>query len=87
MLANGTDATVRKVVDIVHRNLGITYVDEILHDRNDVINGKRCHIKRNGHAELLIDAIATYNAEVIALRIEEQFLKKAPCCIQIRWIG
>ena len=86
LLADCTHATVRQVVDIVNRDLRIANVDEVLHDRYDVIHRQRCDVEWHRHVELLVDTITSNNTEIVALRIEEQLLEQAPCCVEIRRI-
>ena len=87
LLANCPNTTVRQVVDVIHWHLRVTNVDEVLHNRYDVIHGKRCDIEWNRHVELFINTIASNNTEIVALRIKEQLLEQSPRCVEIRWVA
>ena len=74
LLADGAHATVRKVVDVVDVSLRVDELDEVLDDVDDVLAGQDLHVHRGVQVEFLVDAVAAYFAEVVALVAEEKVL-------------
>ena len=71
LLADGADATVAKVVDIIDITFGIDQLDKILDDLDDILLGEDFDIDRSIETEFLIDTVTTDFAEVITLLAEE----------------
>ena len=67
LLADGAHTAVAEVVDIVHFSLGVDELDEVLDDLDDIFAGEHFDIHRRRQAQLLVDAVAAYLAEVVAL--------------------
>ena len=60
------------MVDVVHDLLGVHEPNEVLDDRHDVLIGQDADIGVDVQAELLIDPVASYLTEVVALIGEEE---------------
>ena len=74
LLAHGAHAAVAEVVDIVHRSLRVDELDEILDDLDDVRLGQHAHVGIDGEVQLLVEAVPSHVAEVVALLGEEELL-------------
>jgi len=74
LLTNGTNTAVREVVDIVHICLRVRQLNEVLHNRNDVFFGQNAHVAAGSHAQLAVDAVTTYFAQIVTFIREEQLL-------------
>ena len=72
LLAHGAHAAVAEVVDIVDVGLRVDQFDEIFDNLDHILLGEHLHIHRSGQAELLVDTVAAYLTEIVALLGEEQ---------------
>src|SRR3954468_8986990 len=77
-LANGAQATVAEVVDVVDTVLGLAGVQthDVLDGGDDVVLGQRAGALRHRDAQLLVDLVPADLGEVVALRVEEQVLQQ-----------
>ena len=77
-LADGAQATVAEVVDVVGAVVGLAGVQthDVLDRGDDVVLGQRAGALRHGDAELLVDLVAADLREVVALGVEEQVLQQ-----------
>jgi hypothetical protein len=62
------------VVDIIDISLRVDKLDKVLDDGDHILTGENTSLDRSREVELLVDTIASYLAEVIALIAEEEVL-------------
>ena len=62
------------MVDIVNGSLGVDELNEVLDNLDDILLGQHTDIHLGIQAELLVDTVAAYITQVIALVREEQVL-------------
>ena len=74
LLAHRTYAAVREVVDIVHVGLRVDELNQVLDDGDDVLARQRADGRVDIQVQLLVDAVATYVAQIVTLVREEEFL-------------
>ena len=79
LLAYCTYAAVREVVDIINSCIRVNQLDEIADDGDDILLCKNACLRVDVETELLVDAVATYLAEVVALVREEYVLEHLAC--------
>ncbi|GFI51949.1 hypothetical protein IMSAGC021_00245 [Muribaculaceae bacterium] len=72
LFAYGAHTAVAQVVDIVDIGLRVDELDQIFDDGDDVFLCEHLDIHRGCEAEFLVDTVAAYFAEVIALFREEK---------------
>ena len=72
LLAHGTHAAVRQVVDIVDVGAGVDELYEVADNGYDILLGENLHVHARGQAELAVYAVTAHVAEVVALLREEQ---------------
>ena len=72
LLTDRTYTAVGEVVNIVDDFLRVDQPDEVLDDGYDILVGQHTHLGIDVEAELLINTVATYFTEVVALVGEEE---------------
>ncbi len=77
-LAHGTHATIAKVVDVVHflGGIAVTQSQQVTKGSHDILWGEHVDAFSHVKIELLVDLVAAYASQVVALRIEVQAVQK-----------
>ena len=78
-LADGTDAAVAKVVDVVDLEalLAGSEGQQVAQRSDDILVGEHRDLFLGGEVELLVDLVATDAGQIVALRVKEQALEQA----------
>ena len=78
-LADGTDAAVAKVVDVVDLEalLAGSEGQQVAQRSDDILVGEHRDLFLGGEVELLVDLVTTDAGQIVALRVEEQALEQA----------
>ena len=74
LLADGADATIAQVVDIVDIGTTILQLHQIVDDGDDILIGQDLRLLRDIDIQLVIDTVATDIAEVVPLVGEEEVI-------------
>ena len=77
-LADGADALVLQVVDVVSFRFAVDVRQHRLQNAGQVFGGQVADIQRDVHAELLVHEPASNLAKIVALDIEEEAVNKLP---------
>ena len=83
-LADGTNAPIAEVVDVVDRAAAILQLAQDLHRADDVLAPKRTHGVLGINAEPHVDLDASDGRKVVAVRVEEQPAEQRLGCLG-RW--
>ncbi len=77
-LANGADAAVAEVVDVVDLEalLAGSEGQQVAQRRDDILVGERRGLFLGGEVELLVDLVTADAGQVVALRVKEQTLEQ-----------
>jgi len=81
-LADGADAAVAQVVDVVDRAAPVLQLDEVAHRLQDVLGGEHGEIEagalvvRHVPVELVVELEAADLAQVVALGVEEEVVEE-----------
>ena len=75
-LADGANATVAEMIDVVDLALAVAQIDKRLHDREDVLAAKHAHRIGRVELETHVHLDATNRRKIEPLRIEEQALEQ-----------
>ena len=78
-LADGADAAVAKVVDVVDLEalLAGSEGQQVAQRRDDILVGEHRDLFLGGEVELLVDLVTTDAGQIVALRVKEQALEQA----------
>ena len=88
-LANGTDAAVAKVVNVIKVLRLITCVNskKILKSCNNILFGKNTYVCRNLFLKLLVNLVTTNTSKVITLLVEEKAIKQRTGRVNSWWLA
>ena len=75
------------MVDIVNGSVRVNQLNEILDNLNNIVFGQHTRIHIGVQAQFLVDAVASYFAQVVSLVREEKVLEYFPCTGIIGGIG
>ena len=76
MFADGADASVAQVVDIVNLRLGVDEFHQITDDGDNVLIREHARFHRDVKIQFLVDAVASHLAEIITLLGEEELVER-----------
>ena len=79
LLANGTNTTVRQVVDIINCSTWVDELNQIFDNLDDIVLSQNTDIHICIETQLLINTVATYLTQIITLVWEEQVLEYFAC--------
>ena len=65
LFADGTDTTVRQVVDIVHLSFLVDKFNQIFNNRGDVLLGQHTNVVGDIKVQFGVDSVATHIAQII----------------------
>ncbi len=82
-LPHAADAPVAKVVDVVGEPAPVVQIDQVADDRDEIVLGEHRMVRRRLEAQTLVDLVAAHPPEVVALRVEEEFLELLPRGLQV----
>ena len=74
LLAHGAHPTVAQVVNVVDNSLRITQANQVLHNQHNVLVGQYPRLLVHANLKLLVNPVAAYFPEVVALVREKQLL-------------
>ena len=88
-LANGTDAAVAKVVNVIKvlRLIICMNSKKVLKSCDNVLFGKDTNVCRNLFLKLLVDLVTTNASKVIALLVEEEAVKQRTGRVNSWWLA
>ena len=75
------------MVDIVNRSLRVDEFHEILDNLDDVLTRQHAHFHVGAEVELLVDAVASHFAQVVALLREEEVVDDLACRSVVGGVG
>ena len=74
--ADRAHAAVAEMVDIVDSAVAVLELDQIADDFQDILAAQRALLQRHGELELVVELQPANLGQIVALRIEEQVVKK-----------
>ncbi len=85
--ADGAHAPVAEVVDVVHRPLAVTQLDDVAHRGDDVLERQGSLIQRKVQSQLRVQLQAPDVGQVVSLGVEEEVLEELPRRLRRRRIA